>query len=258
MIGPIMGPIARRLADRVLLLALGVLHQPARRHRHRARPAGLHGRDRRQPHARLRLVRLCRAQHRHRRAAADARPRRAARLVRFQRDRADGASSRRVAFYFFIAALADDASSRSSPIEIFRDRNFIIGLVFMFVCGVMLVATMALMAPLLQNMMGYPDHRCRPAAGHARPRHGRRHADGGPADDAASIRACCSSRPDAAASCSLYYSIDFTPDTAHAHDRVDQHAAGLRARLHVRAAQHHRARHRAGRACARRAPPCGR
>ena len=34
--------------------------------------------------------------------------------------------------------------------------GFIVGLVFMFVCGVMLVASMALMAPMLQGMMGYP------------------------------------------------------------------------------------------------------
>src|SRR3981081_538031 len=37
------GPVARRLADRNLFLALGVLRQPAVRHLHRARPAGLHG-----------------------------------------------------------------------------------------------------------------------------------------------------------------------------------------------------------------------
>ena len=40
------GADARRLADRELFLALGLPHQPAGRHRHRARPAGLHGRDR--------------------------------------------------------------------------------------------------------------------------------------------------------------------------------------------------------------------
>ena len=60
-----------------------------------------------------------------------------------------------VAFYFFIAHTL--TSERPFiPIEIFRDRNFVVGLLFMFVCGVLLVATMVLMAPLLQNMMGYP------------------------------------------------------------------------------------------------------
>jgi DHA2 family multidrug resistance protein len=60
-----------------------------------------------------------------------------------------------VAFYFFVAhSLTTDRPFIS--IEIFRDRNFIVGLIFMFVCGVMLVASIALMAPLLQNVMGYP------------------------------------------------------------------------------------------------------
>ena len=59
------------------------------------------------------------------------------------------------AFYFFIAhSLTTERPFIS--IEIFRDRNFIVGLIFMFVCGVMLVASMALMAPMLQGMMGYP------------------------------------------------------------------------------------------------------
>src|SRR5207244_9857839 len=60
-----------------------------------------------------------------------------------------------VAFYFFVAhSLTTERPFIS--IEIFRDRNFIVGLVFMFVCGVMLVASMALMAPMLQGIMGYP------------------------------------------------------------------------------------------------------
>jgi DHA2 family multidrug resistance protein len=41
-------------------------------------------------------------------------------------------------------------------ISIFRDRNFVVGLVFMFVCGIMLLASIALMAPFLQNVLGYP------------------------------------------------------------------------------------------------------
>ena len=60
-----------------------------------------------------------------------------------------------VAFYFFVAHSLTTARPFIS-IEIFRDRNFIIGLVFMFVSGVMLLASMALMAPMLQGMMGYP------------------------------------------------------------------------------------------------------
>ena len=45
MLGPDHGPDARRLADRVLFVALGVLRQPAVRHPDRARPLGLHERD---------------------------------------------------------------------------------------------------------------------------------------------------------------------------------------------------------------------
>jgi DHA2 family multidrug resistance protein len=59
------------------------------------------------------------------------------------------------AFYFFIAHMLTAARPFIS-IEIFRDRNFVIGLFFMFVAGVLLLASMALMAPFLQTVMGYP------------------------------------------------------------------------------------------------------
>ncbi len=39
---------------------------------------------------------------------------------------------------------------------IFRDRNFAVGLAFMFICGMLLVASLALMAPFLQGVMGFP------------------------------------------------------------------------------------------------------
>ena len=39
---------------------------------------------------------------------------------------------------------------------LFRDRNFFIGLVFIFVVGIILLATLALLPPFLQNLMGYP------------------------------------------------------------------------------------------------------
>jgi DHA2 family multidrug resistance protein len=60
-----------------------------------------------------------------------------------------------VAFYFFLA------HTLTSPrpfidFDIFKDRNFTIGLAFMFVCGMLLIASMALMAPFLQGVMGYP------------------------------------------------------------------------------------------------------
>jgi len=60
-----------------------------------------------------------------------------------------------VAFYMFIAHTLT-ATRPFISLEIFANRNFAIGLLFMFVCGVLLVASMALMAPFLQNVLGYP------------------------------------------------------------------------------------------------------
>ncbi len=41
-------------------------------------------------------------------------------------------------------------------LRLFRDRNFVTGLVFIFVVGVILLATLALLTPFLQTMLGYP------------------------------------------------------------------------------------------------------
>jgi MFS transporter, DHA2 family, multidrug resistance protein len=60
-----------------------------------------------------------------------------------------------ITFYFFLAHTLTWPNP-FIPLEIFRDRNFVVGLVFMFVCGVLLLASMALLAPFLQNVMGYP------------------------------------------------------------------------------------------------------
>jgi DHA2 family multidrug resistance protein len=59
------------------------------------------------------------------------------------------------AFYLFIVHTLTTARPFIS-VEIFRDSNFVIGLFFMFVAGVLLLASMALMAPFLQGVMGYP------------------------------------------------------------------------------------------------------
>ncbi|MGE4012201.1 MAG: DHA2 family efflux MFS transporter permease subunit [Alphaproteobacteria bacterium] len=40
--------------------------------------------------------------------------------------------------------------------EMFIDRNFSMGLIFIFLVGVLLLATMALLTPFLQNLLGYP------------------------------------------------------------------------------------------------------
>ena len=40
--------------------------------------------------------------------------------------------------------------------EMFRDKNYVMSLVFMFFVGIILLATLALLPPFLQNQMGYP------------------------------------------------------------------------------------------------------
>jgi DHA2 family multidrug resistance protein len=60
-----------------------------------------------------------------------------------------------LAFYLFIA----HSLTTSRPfleMELFKDRNLAVGLVFIFVVGIVLLATMALLPPMLQNLMDYP------------------------------------------------------------------------------------------------------
>src|SRR5690348_9232163 len=60
-----------------------------------------------------------------------------------------------LAFYLFLA----HSLTTSRPfleMSLFRDRNLSVGLVFIFVVGVILLATMALLPPMLQNLMNYP------------------------------------------------------------------------------------------------------
>jgi MFS transporter, DHA2 family, multidrug resistance protein len=58
-------------------------------------------------------------------------------------------------FYLFLAHTFTTAKPFIS-IEVFNNRNFAVGLMFMFICGVLLVASITLMAPFLQNVLGYP------------------------------------------------------------------------------------------------------
>lgn len=60
-----------------------------------------------------------------------------------------------VAFYLFLAHTFTAEQPFVNP-RIFTDRNFSVGLVFIFVVGVILLATLALLTPYLQNLMGYP------------------------------------------------------------------------------------------------------
>jgi DHA2 family multidrug resistance protein len=58
-------------------------------------------------------------------------------------------------FYFFLA----HSLTTKEPFvrfEIFKDRNFVAGCLFMVVIGIVLFGTMALVTPFLQNVIGYP------------------------------------------------------------------------------------------------------
>ncbi len=60
-----------------------------------------------------------------------------------------------VGFYFFFA----DAVTSKRPfinLRIFRDWNFSIAMAFMFLIGIVLLATMALVTPFIQNLLDYP------------------------------------------------------------------------------------------------------
>jgi MFS transporter, DHA2 family, multidrug resistance protein len=57
-------------------------------------------------------------------------------------------------YYFFAHSLT--TSEPFVRFAIFKDRNFVTGCVFMVVIGITLFATMALVTPFMQNMLGYP------------------------------------------------------------------------------------------------------
>ncbi|WP_298610102.1 DHA2 family efflux MFS transporter permease subunit [uncultured Thiothrix sp.] len=58
-------------------------------------------------------------------------------------------------FYLFIAHIFTSEKPFIDPL-IFADRNFSIGLIFIFIIGIILLATMALLPPFMQGLMGYP------------------------------------------------------------------------------------------------------
>ena len=60
-----------------------------------------------------------------------------------------------IGFYFFLADCLTSARPFIS-VRIFKDWNFSIALVFMFLVGIMLLASMALVTPFIQNLLGYP------------------------------------------------------------------------------------------------------
>ena len=58
-------------------------------------------------------------------------------------------------FYLFLVHTLTYARPFINP-QLFRDRNFVTGLAFIFLIGIILLATLALLPPYLQNLMGYP------------------------------------------------------------------------------------------------------
>ncbi|SED25202.1 MFS transporter, DHA2 family, multidrug resistance protein [Rhizobiales bacterium GAS188] len=58
-------------------------------------------------------------------------------------------------FYFFFAH-ALTAERSFIPLSIFKDRNFAVSVAMMFLVGIILLATIALITPYIQNLMGYP------------------------------------------------------------------------------------------------------
>jgi len=60
-----------------------------------------------------------------------------------------------VGAYFFLAH-SFTARKPFIPLEMFADRNFSVSVVFMFLVGILILATLALVTPFVQNVMGYP------------------------------------------------------------------------------------------------------
>ncbi len=60
-----------------------------------------------------------------------------------------------VAMYLFIAHIFTHDHPFIDPL-LFKDRNFSIGLLLIFIVGMILLATLALLPPFMQNLLGYP------------------------------------------------------------------------------------------------------
>jgi DHA2 family multidrug resistance protein len=60
-----------------------------------------------------------------------------------------------LAFYMFLVHMFTAEKPFIEP-GLFKDRNFSTGLLMMFMIGVMLLATLALLPPFLQNLLGFP------------------------------------------------------------------------------------------------------
>src|SRR4030088_3037537 len=59
------------------------------------------------------------------------------------------------AFYIFLVHTFTAKDSFVNP-KLFLDRNFSVGMLFIFIVGITYLASLALMTPYLQTLMGYP------------------------------------------------------------------------------------------------------
>jgi DHA2 family multidrug resistance protein len=60
-----------------------------------------------------------------------------------------------LAFYLFLVHMFTAEKPFIEP-GLFKDKNFTVGVSFMFMIGIILLSTMALLPPFLQDLMGYP------------------------------------------------------------------------------------------------------
>jgi DHA2 family multidrug resistance protein len=65
------------------------------------------------------------------------------------------AATSALAFYLFLTHMFTAKKPFLEP-GLFADRNFVAGILLMFTVGVMLMSTMALLPPFLQNLLGFP------------------------------------------------------------------------------------------------------
>jgi MFS transporter, DHA2 family, multidrug resistance protein len=61
-----------------------------------------------------------------------------------------------VSLYLFIVHMLTTTAQRFVSPALFKDRNFLTGNVFIFIVGAVLYATLALLPPLLQDLLNYP------------------------------------------------------------------------------------------------------
>ena len=142
-------PGARRLADRQLQLALGVPGQPARRHPVRAHHAALHAQDGDASSA----TSTCSASPcwRSRLAGCSCSSIAASRRTGSRAGKSGSSSGFAIAASWMFVVHMATAKHPLFERKMFADRNFATGLLFMAVTGVLLLAGLALLPPLLQN-----------------------------------------------------------------------------------------------------------